>query len=476
MPADRPNVLWICTDQQRFDTLGCYGNDVVDTPTLDALASSGACFERAYCQNPVCSPSRGSMLTGRYPRTTGLRQNGQPVPDSEVFLPRLLAEAGYRTGLAGKLHVSPAGGPRETQEPVRRVRDGYGAVDYSHGPGVDQENDYGRWLAGQGIEYETTPTPESAHVAETVPTEYHQTTWCADRAVEFIRAAGEEPWLYSLNIFDPHPPFDAPAEYLDRYRDRLDDLPEPNYVEGELADKPVWQRDKHEGTNNRGGPAHVELDREDHLMIRAAYYAMCDLIDDAVGTVLDALDHTGQREDTLVVFTSDHGTMLGDHGLYVKGPYFYEGAVRVPLLVSGPGVESRRVEDVVELVDVAPTLLEAAGEPVHPGMQGESLWPHLSGDGVRETDSAYCEFYNASTQHTDPKAYATMLRTDRHKLVAVHDPDQPGELYDLRADPEETENLWADPDYLDVKARLLDRLAERMARTADPLPERQSPW
>jgi arylsulfatase len=473
---DRPNVLWITTDQQRFDTLGCYGNDVVDTPALDALAETGTLFERAYCQNPVCGPSRGSMLTGRYPRTTRLRQNGQPIPEREALLPRLLADAGYNTGLAGKLHLSPAGGPRETQEPFRRVHDGYGAVDYSHGHGGGQMNAHARWLARRGVAYDPTPTPESEYVEETLPAEYHQTTWCAERAVDFIETAGEEPWLYSVNIFDPHPQFDAPAEYLDRYRGRLDDLPEPNYAEGELADKPGWQRDKHRGTNNRGGPAYVDLDREDHLMIRAAYLAGCDLVDDAVATMLAALEETGQREDTLVVFTSDHGEMLGDHGMYVKGPYFYEPAVRVPLVVDGPGVESGRVEDVVELVDLAPTLLVAAGEDPHPGMQGESLWPHLAGEGTREKDSAYCEFYNSSTQHTGPTAYATMLRTDRYKLVATHDADEPGELYDLATDPEETTNRWDDPDYLDVKARLLDRLAGRMARTADPLPERQSPW
>jgi len=339
MPEDRPNVLWICTDQQRFDTLGCYGNDAVETPNVDGLAERGVRFERAYCQSPVCMPSRGSMLTGRYPRTTGLRQNGQPMPEEEVFVTRLLAEAGYNTGLAGKLHVSPAGGPRATQEPVRRVDDGYEVFEWSHAAGDGQENAYGRWLARRGLEYETTPTEESAYVAETLPAEHHQTTWCADRAVEFIESAGEAPWLYSVNIYDPHPDFEAPADYLDRYRDRLEDLPEPNHVEGELDGKPVWQRDKHRGENNRGGPPYVELDREDHLMIRAAYWAMCDLIDDAVGAMLDALERTDQREDTLVVFTSDHGTMLGDHGLYVKGPYFYEGAVRVPLLVEGPGVD-----------------------------------------------------------------------------------------------------------------------------------------
>ena len=472
---DAPNVLWICTDQQRYDTLGCYGNDHVDTPVLDGLAADGTRFERAYCQSPVCSPSRGSFLTGRYPRTTGCRQNGQPMPRRETTVVRRLADTGYTTGLAGKLHISPAGGPPETREPARRIDDGYGVVEYSHSPGMEQENAYGRWLATRDVTYDPTPTPESPHVNETVPAEHHQTTWCAERAVEFVETAGEAPWLYSVNVFDPHPAFEAPPDYLDRYRHRLEELPAANYVEGELEDKPVFQRDKHEGTNNRGGPAYVELEPEDRRMIRAAYYAMCDLIDDAVGRMLEALERTGQRENTLVLFSSDHGTMLGDHGLYKKGPYFYEEGVHVPLIVDGPGVDSGTVGTIVELVDIAPTLLEAAGEPVGPGVQGESLWPLLGDAGDREKQSAYCEFYNASTQHTDPRAYATMLREDRYKLVSVHGRDA-GELYDLREDPDETHNRWDDPDYRDVKLRLLDRLAGRMARTADPLPERRAPW
>ena len=192
--------------------------------------------------------------------------------------------------------------------------------------------------------------------------------------------------------------------------------------------------------------------------------------------MIDALGRTGQLDDTLVIFTSDHGEMLGDHGIYLKGPYFYEPAVRVPLIISHPGriAAGRRAAALVELVDLAPTLLDAAGLPRHPGMQGRSLLPLLSGATDRHRDDVYCEFYNANSRY-DPRPFATMVRDERHKLVACHGCDE-GELYDLRDDPNETRNLWSDPARVETKARMLKRLCDRMAETLDPLPPREANW
>jgi choline-sulfatase len=482
-PSDPPNVLWVTTDQQRYDALGCYGAGHAETPAIDDLAERGTRFERAYCQSPVCTPSRASFLTGRYPRTCGVRQNGQPIPDEEVLVTRLLAAAGYDCGLAGKLHLSPADRAslesKAGSEPYRRPEDGYVEFHWSHSPSdPTPANQYRQWLRRRDVAYDPEPVGEG-YVREGPPAEHHQTTWCAERAIDFLtaRAGDTDPWLFSLNLFDPHPAFEAPREYLDRYRDRLDDLPAPNYEPGELDAKPVFQREKHRGANNRPGTCvFAEMDAEDHLLVRAAYWAMCDLIDDQVARVLAALEETGQREDTLVIYTADHGEMLGDHGIYYKGPYFYEPAVRVPLIVDGPGVAARTESGLVELLDLAPTLCAAAGIEPHPGMQGQSLWPALAGSDRSATrDSVYCEFYNASTQHTDPPAYATMLRTDRYKLVRVHGREE-GELYDLETDPDETENLWEDPDRESVRSDLTARLADRMAFAADPLPERRGRW
>ncbi len=478
----RPNILWICTDQQRWDTLGCYGNPYVHTPNLDRLAAQGVLFEHCYCQSPVCTPSRASFLTGRYPRTNRCRQNGQSIPTDEVLVTKLLADEQTAGGLSGKLHIS-ACHPKVAPTGERRVNDGYAEFHWSHHVDADwPTNEYFHWLQERGITYERRPFQESRFVEVSVPAAYHQTTWCAQQAINFMEtaAAFEHPWMFSVNFYDPHHPFDPPLEYLQRYLDHLADLPLPRYVSGELANKPIFQQQDHQGAyNTSGNYPFTDMTDQDHQLIRAAYWAMIDLIDEQVGRMLDVLEQTGQREQTIVIFMSDHGEMLGDHGIYLKGPYCYEPAVRVPLLISWPGtiVNNCRSTALVELTDLAPTLLEAAGLPVHAGMQGRSLWSLLIGatDLNQHRADVYCEYYNAMPWHKNPPAYATMLRTDRHKLVAMHGSDI-SELYDLTKDPDETYNLWNEPAYSETRATLLQRLCDRMAWTVDPLPNREAAW
>ncbi|MFD1511922.1 sulfatase [Halomarina rubra] len=480
--TDRPNILWVCTDQQRWDTLGCYGNEFVETPTLDSLAESGMQFTRAFAQSPVCSPSRASFLTGRYPRTTGVRGNGHPIPDRETPVTRSFADAGYTCGLAGKLHLSPCSPTRpEGSMPERRIDDGYAEFNWAHGSRyVHLTNEYRRWLRAEGVEYDPTPVDSSAYVTTSVAPEHSQTMWCADQAVDFIEATaeGDDPWLFSLNPYDPHHPFDPPAAYLDRYLDRLDDIPLPNYEPGELTEKPAIQAVCHEGAyaNEEMWPA-SEMDDDDHRLLRAAYWAMCDLLDDAVERVLSALERTGQREDTIVVFTSDHGEQLGDHGIYLKGPFFYEEALRVPLVISWPDTYvSAETDTLVELVDLAPTLCEAAGIDPPNRMQGRSLHGALVGEESFEDhrESVYAEAYDLTHWASDVRA--TMVRTDQYKLVRHHGPNRAGELYDLSSDIDETVNHWNDPAYNDVQTDLLTTLSDRMAETVDPHPERVAPW
>ncbi|MFC1735834.1 sulfatase [Candidatus Hydrogenedentota bacterium] len=479
----RPNILWICSDQQRFDTLGCYGNSFVNTPNLDRLAESGVLFERAYSQSPVCTPSRASFLTGRYPRTTRCRQNGQNILPDELLVTKILADAGYSCGLSGKLHLS-ACNPSACAGPEPRIDDGYEVFHWSHHPAPDWEtSEYIHWLKEMGVKYDTPSSPHSTHIRKGMPAEHHQTTWCAEKAIDFIkeRATDAKPWLFSVNIFDPHHAFDPPQEYLERYLPDIDGIPLPNYVEGELDDKPVWQRIDHESAYGsiRLGFEYDEMTENDHRFIKAAYWAMCDLIDDQVGRMLAALENTGQLENTIIIFTSDHGEMLGDHGMYLKGPFFYEGAVHVPLIISMPGTiqAGARSSALVELVDLPQTLLDAVQMPHHPGMQGRSLWPMLTAQANidHHKDDVYCEYYNAMPWHRNPDAHATMIRDGRYKLVVAHGTGS-GELYDLEIDPDETKNLWNDSDYSSTCVEMLTKLSDRMAWTVDPMPERIGPW
>lgn len=479
----RPNILWICTDQQRYDSLGCSGNSIVRTPHIDRLAAEGVQFDRAYCQSPVCTPSRASFLTGRYPRTTRCRANGQAMPVDEVLVSRLLADGGYSCGLAGKLHLSPCH-PFVTTAAERRIDDGFHQFFWSHHPNPDWgANEYSQWLRQKGRSYKTAPVEGSRYVQTGPDAEDHQTTWCAEKAIQFMESHADHkhPWFFMANLFDPHHPFDPPKAYLDRYLNALDSIPLPKYTAGELDNKPEYQRIDHVGAyGTKGFLAASDMEERDHRMLRAAYWAMVELIDGQVGRMLASLKRTGQLDNTIVIFMSDHGELLGDHGMYLKGPHFYEESVRVPLILSGPGFiqGGRRTDGLIELVDIAPTLLDAAGLPAYAGMQGQSLWPYLTGRKGKESlqrEDIYCESYDGHFQYGAHAVWATMVRTDAFKLVSYHG-DAIGELYDLSKDPAETYNLWHDPAYSGVKLNLMERLCHRMALTVDPLPNRVAPW
>ena len=470
-----PNILWICTDQQRWDTLGCYGNSFVNTPNIDSLA------ENAFSQSPICTPSRASFLTGRYPRTTRCRQNGQDIPPDERLVTRLLKDAAdYVCGLSGKLHISTCN-PSVTPGTEPRIDDGYDAFHWSHHPGPDwPTNEYIHWLTEQGVKFETPSFNGSRYVQAGMPAEHHQTTWCAQKAINFIEMNSDKdhPWLFSVNMFDPHHAFDPPVEYLERYLDKLDQIPLPNYTDGELNGKSPFQQNDHQRAYNTPGLfPFTEMSEADHRLVIAAYWAMVDLIDAQVGRMVSALEETGQLENTIVIFMSDHGEMLGDHGIYLKGPYFYEPAVHVPLIISMPGTiqSGVRRSALVELTDIAPALLEAGGYPVDPGMQGRSLWPLLTSAEDSHREDVYCEYYNAMPWHKHPTAQATMVRTEQHKIVVTHGVGV-SELYDLEADPAETVNQWDNSDYVDVKLDMYARLVDRMAWTVDPLPARRADW
>ncbi len=478
----KPNILWICTDQQRFDSLGCYGNELVKTPNIDKLAERGVLFENCFSQSPVCTPSRASFLTGRYPRTTRCRQNGQAIPKDEKLITKLLADAGYICGLSGKLHISPC---HPSVAPIKenRIDDGYAQFHWSHHATPEwPTNEYVQWLQEKGQKFKRENVEESNYVQYGPDAEYHQTTWCTEKAIQFIESNKDydRPWLFSVNIFDPHHPFDPSKAYLQRYLERMDEIPLPNYKVGESENKPIYQQIDHNGAYGmKGNLAYSEMNDYDHRLLRAAYFAMVDLIDEQVGRMIATLEKTGQLENTIIIFMSDHGELLGDHGIYLKGPHFYEASVKVPLIISWPKKikGNRRIDRLVELVDLAPTLLEAAGIPIYEGMQGRSLYELLINEDVDYSfrEDVYCEHYNANFKHGEHVAFATMVRTERYKLIAYHG-ESTGELYDLEVDPFEYVNEWNNPEYRSVKLELYQRLCDRMAETVDPLPVRQSVW
>lgn len=483
---ERPNILIICTDQQRTDTLGCYGNTFVKTPNIDRLASEGVLFENAFVQSPVCSPSRGSFLTGRYPRTTRLRQNGQAIPPDERPISRLLADEHYTCGLVGKYHLAP-GAPEVALTVEPRINDGFSEFNWMQSP-LDlwgMNSDYMRFLNEIDERFEIPDHEASPWIKKGMPEHATEAAWCATRATSFIERNSNDgrPWFYLANIFAPHHPFNPPEETLARYMDKLDEIPLPVAMDDDLESKSPFQKIDSESAYGGqkpplGGYGKSQMSELDHRLVKAAYWAMCDHVDDQVGRILEALEATGQADNTIVVYMSDHGEMLGDHNIYLKGPYFYDSGVRVPLIIKYPGKYApRRTDGLFELVNLVPTLLDAVDVPQYAGIQGRSAHGWLADSGCPETpnDSVYCEYYNAMLFHTDPAAYLTMLRTKDAKIVVDHTFDS-GELYDLSVDPLETNNLWNEPKANELKVDMLVRLSHRMAFTADPLPERLAMW
>jgi arylsulfatase len=474
-----PNVLLICTDQQRFDALGAYGNPHIATPNLDRLAAEGVLFENCYVQNPVCAPSRASLMTGRYVSTHGLHANGVDIaPDAEMFT-RLLADGGYDCGLVGKFHLGACFAGRS--EP--RLDDGFRVFRWAHDPyRGSSENAYHRWLrAAHPDLYAQASAPGGEVGWDTLPTEAHYSHWIADETIEFLTSARQDgkPFFFVANFFDPHHGFGAPPEYRERYD--AASLPPRVTADGELESKPSVFTEASKGSyagHARGFADYTEAELDE---ARAAYYAMVTLVDDEVGRILDALEAEGLADDTVVVFTSDHGEMLGDHRLMLKGPFTYDCAVRVPLIVRWPGrfAPARRPE-LVQWVDLAPTFLDLAGVAPSPRHQGASLRGLLTGEDTAWRDWALCQ-YRDSGHSYDPPVHVTMLRHDRWKLVVHHGGpasarERTGELYDLAADPDELVNRWADPAHRDVRADLQELLIDVLVGIEDRSRPRLAHW
>jgi arylsulfatase A-like enzyme len=529
--VERPNVLLIHTDEQRADTMGCYGNDIVETPNIDRLARDGVTFEEGHCTHPLCCPSRGSLLTGRYPSTHGLWRNGLGLPETETTIAELLREAGYRTGIVGKAHFQPwHADPEEFEESTStltmddeeavwefwREFDGpyYGfdhvEMAYQHGHREITGGHYGLWIREEhpGL---VESFPQDAALEPTdpayntwksaVPVEVHSSTWVADRTIDFLteHADGDAPFFGWIGFPDPHFPYNPPEPYCYKYDPGDVELPvDPNGEVWEGTDVPqyvTYHLEEKYGVDGREMPEAVQRE------IIAHYYAMIDLVDDQVGRILTALEDEGIADETVVVFTSDHGDWLGDHGLFQKGIPHTRGLTRIPWVMRWPGVTENglRVDAPSSQVDLMPTLLDAAGIDVPYGVQGESLRPVLVGDRDRVREFALVEHRHEAYSEdshlvrnvddenvdelsamdsiinwTDEDIFVETVYAADHRLSYVTGiPEDYGELHDLDDDLDEMVNLYhRDPER---RRDLLPYLVEALIHSKDPLPERRYP-
>lgn len=457
--GSRPNILLLMTDQQRWDSLSCYGGNVVDTPNLDRLAEEGARFENCYCNAPICTPSRSSIMTGKELPGHGVYRLHDLMPSEERLFPELLQEHGYRTGLFGKLHVSG----RVEEAEHRHPHDGFDEYDWCIEGAIHLDsplNGYARWLRERHPAFFERLKQEGRSLLH-VPREVHFTHWAAEASIEFIRRAVAEgkPFFCKTSIFDPHNPYeDYPVEYADRVREEA--------LSERIADPrrniaPTLERER----NGSYFGGFDEYSEDDIRKMRRGYYASVALMDDEYGRILETLRELDVLENTLVIFVSDHGDMLGDHDLMVKGAFFYDAGVRVPLILRWPArIPAGTVADtIVQPHQIARTLLEAAGIDA-PFGRGATLFEELTevGPEGEPAGDAVCLYRNAGIgeqgDYWDPPLHATMLRRGEYKLTVYHQDPGAGELYDLRSDPQELHNLWDDPGHAAKRLQLTEAL------------------
>jgi arylsulfatase A-like enzyme len=482
----RPNVLFLMTDQHRYDALGVNGNRIIRTPNLDRLAAGGANFSRAFVQAPVCVPSRVSYFTGRYPHSHKNRVNYTPADPREVLLQRRFQEAGYQTGAVGKLHYYPptAEHARSTGWDRVLLHDGVAAT--------DPHSDYVRWRqdndphAGRPYNASAAEIPPGGNPFRgATPDEYTPTTWTGKESVRLLRefARSDRPFFLFCSFFKPHAPHQTPPPFDSMYSDSEIPLPRPVTLD-EIHKLPLPVQKQ----ILRGAPRH-DLDRRRLQWIYRSYYGSVSQVDREIGRILDELDRSGRSSQTIVVFGTDHGDQLLEHGLEGKN-VFFEASVHVPFLIRYPGrVASGVRQELIEMVDVAPTLLEFCGLPVPKECQGRSLVPLLTGTGTYQPRSVVFaeniipEVITSGSldmpyvpgqgvggiRHPDAK----MARTARWKLTYY--PGHGGELYDLENDPGETRNLYRDAAYRARVRELQQALLDWMI-TADEAEQIAPRW
>ncbi len=491
----KPNVLLICTDQQRFDSLGCTGNGLIRTPHIDDIARRGVVFSRHFTPNQICMPSRATMFTGLYPRHHGLCHNGIAFDESLPNLAGLLANAGYQTGAVGKMHFQPWRAPANLRLPEssafwrqERALDwngpfyGLQTVKLLLGDGADctKAGHYGLWVTERDPQahalflrasaLETPPEEITDCWKSAVPQELHPNTWIAETSVALLEEM-ISPFFLFVSFNDPHHPVSPPRPYCDAYAP--DSMPAPARRAGELERMPDYLfRPLH--AHEQGRLTRTESIREESLStVMAGTYGMIEMVDASIGRLLRKLDQLDQLDNTIVMFTSDHGELLGDHYLLRKGPPPYRQLLQVPLLMCGPRIpRGRTVEALTGHIDLVPTILDLVGEQEAPTVDGPaidcptvdgtSLLPLIQGRSSTVREFLFAE-YHPRAQH---ELYNQSIITQQWRLTLYPHHPEWGELFDLAVDSTENNNLFT---------QQATQLAGLLEREFPPCPQVKAP-
>lgn len=514
--ARRPNILLFITDQHRADHLGCYGNDVVQTPNIDALAARGKRYDRFYVANPVCMPNRASLMTSRMPTGHGVYSNGTPLGEGSRTFVQRLREEDYQTALIGKSHLQTFSGvhapfkpdperyltddndvvseaeypnrrgpqylkedPQSWQEPSFCVETpfyGFDHVDLVTGHADEVGGDYENWLMAQPGDWNNRRGRKHGHYDERIstpqawltqlPEELYPTAYIGQQTEAYLKARKPDdmPFFVQCSFPDPHHPFTPPGKYWDMYDPDTIALPK-SYRRGDMPVERHLYQQHADGTADRETQMPYAANEREIREAIALTYGMITMIDDQVGRVMAALEATGEADNTLVIFTTDHGDYMGDRGLLLKGPHHLHGLLRVPFIWVDPGADGPAVTDeLAQTIDIGTSILGYAGIKMDYGVQGRILEQDEAPDALLIEDSrqrvnfGFDRFQGLRT-----------LITDRHRLT-IGAPDAGNELFDLKQDPMEHENLWGNPEHLSLQAELTEKLVAKMIAMQDPVP------
>ena len=517
---NRPNFLFIITDQHRADHLGCYGNSVVSTPNIDQLAKNGQRWDRFYVANPICMPNRASIMTGRMCSSHGARHNGIPLSKDHTTFVELLKDAGYRTGLIGKSHLQsftglpatnvftpeknkhvPALGLRDAIKTNRHTPDydlekapdwhsplaeridgdfyGFEHVEVAADHGDQASGDYLLWAREQHPQFDTLVGRENAlgdnridapqAWRTAVPEELYSTSWIAERSSHWLqqRENDEQPFFLQMSFPDPHHPFTPPGRYWDMYDPDSMTLP-ASFNKGDLPPIQTMREAMKKGADPRNSQNPFAVNESEAKAIIALTYGMITMIDDAIGRVLQQLSASGHADNTIVVFTSDHGDYMGDHGLMLKLLLHYQGLIRVPFVWFDPSKPANSSIDngLSSSIDISSTILNRAGVQAYNGIQGRDLLNSAPPNTIIVEEDSQREMIGFDK----PQRIRTVV-TDNYRM-SLRQGESWGELYDLRNDPHELVNRFDDPEMHAIRHCLTEKMLQRMIELQDtsPLP------
>lgn len=450
--GDKPNLLFLWTDQQRADTLAAYGGRY-RTPALDRLASESVVFDRTYVTQPVCTPSRSTVMTGLWPHQAGTVRNNIPLRADTRTVPELLGDSAYRTAYMGKWHLGDEIFAQHGFQVWKSMEDGY-RVHFSPGRDRNARSDYHAFLARLGYK----PGEDNAFsrsFCTKLPVEHSKPAFLADEASRFILANRAEPWMLYVNFLEPHTPYGSALDDLHTEEEAA--LP-ANYPGIPESGEPEWYKRRRAEVARKEGKAGFRR-------IVRNYAGLCSLVDQAVHRILWALEASGGAENTIVVFTSDHGDMMGSHSLMAK-QVMYEEAMRVPLLMRAPfrGLRPSRVRGPVSHIDLVPTLLDLLGRrQAAEGLPGKSLLPAAAA-GAHDGYAFLQWTSDAKDSGAGPNG-RTAISPDGYKLV-LYAGDR-SLLFDRNKDPHEMRNVYGLPEYREVQARLRRSIEDWQKATGD---------